>query len=94
MGWFSIAYTAHVSETRFQRIISFLRSRRSRQFRHTTPVPSFGNLDAPLLVVGLAPGLKGANQTGRPFTGDYAGIILYNALLKFEITQAHPLPHV
>lgn len=47
------------------------------------PVPSFGALDAELLVVGLAPGLKGANQTGRPFTADYAGIILYNALLKF-----------
>lgn len=46
------------------------------------PVPSFGGLDAEFLVVGLAPGLKGANQTGRPFTGDYAGIILYNALLK------------
>lgn len=46
------------------------------------PVPSFGALNARLLVVGLAPGLKGANQTGRPFTGDYAGIILYNALLK------------
>src|SRR3546814_7877725 len=37
------------------------------------PVPAFGPLDARLLVVGLAPGLKGANRTGRPFTGDYAG---------------------
>ena len=46
------------------------------------PVPSFGSLDAEFLVVGLAPGLKGANQTGRPFTGDYAGIILYNSLAK------------
>jgi len=46
------------------------------------PVPSFGPLDAEFLVVGLAPGLKGANQTGRPFTGDFAGIILYNALLN------------
>jgi uracil-DNA glycosylase family 4 len=46
------------------------------------PVPSFGELDAELLVVGLAPGLKGANQTGRPFTGDYAGIILYSSLEK------------
>lgn len=43
-------------------------------------VPSFGSLDAALLVVGLAPGLKGANQTGRPFTGDYAGDVLYPAL--------------
>lgn len=49
---------------------------------YNAPVPSFGPLDAKLLVVGLAPGLTGANQTGRPFTGDYAGIILYGALLK------------
>lgn len=47
------------------------------------PVRSFGGLDAQLLVVGLAPGLKGANQTGRPFTGDYAGLVLYAALQKF-----------
>lgn len=45
-------------------------------------VPSFGSLDASVLVVGLAPGLKGANATGRPFTGDYAGDILYDALAK------------
>ncbi len=44
------------------------------------PVPSFGNLDAQVLVVGLAPGLNGANQTGRPFTNDYAGDILYPVL--------------
>ena len=46
------------------------------------PVPSFGALDAEFLVVGLAPGLQGANATGRPFTGDYAGDILYMSLLK------------
>jgi uracil-DNA glycosylase family 4 len=45
-----------------------------------SPVPSFGALDAPLLIVGLAPGLKGANRTGRPFTGDYAGDLLYDTL--------------
>lgn len=45
-------------------------------------VPPFGAIDASLLVVGLAPGLKGANQTGRPFTGDFAGDILYGALKK------------
>ena len=45
-------------------------------------VPPFGSLDAQMLVVGLAPGLKGANATGRPFTGDYAGIVLYEALAK------------
>jgi uracil-DNA glycosylase len=47
------------------------------------PVPSFGNHNAELLIVGLAPGLRGANRTGRPFTGDYAGGLLYNTLRKF-----------
>jgi uracil-DNA glycosylase family 4 len=47
------------------------------------PVPSFGTLDAELLIVGLAPGLKGANFSGRPFTGDYAGDLLYPTLIKF-----------
>jgi uracil-DNA glycosylase family 4 len=46
-------------------------------------VPSFGPVDARLLVVGLAPGVRGANRTGRPFTGDFAGILLYATLLKF-----------
>jgi uracil-DNA glycosylase len=50
---------------------------------HNAPVPSFGGLDAPLLVVGLAPGLRGANRTGRPFTGDYAGVLLYQTLLRY-----------
>lgn len=45
------------------------------------PVPSFGSRDAWLLIVGLAPGLRGANRTGRPFTGDFAGILLYETLL-------------
>lgn len=47
------------------------------------PVPSFGSSSARLLIVGLAPGLRGANRTGRPFTGDYAGVLLYKTLLKF-----------
>jgi len=46
------------------------------------PVPSFGASDARLLIVGLAPGLQGANRTGRPFTGDYAGDLLYSTLLE------------
>ncbi|MFZ4542140.1 MAG: uracil-DNA glycosylase [Rickettsiales bacterium] len=45
-------------------------------------VPPFGELDARMLVVGLAPGLKGANASGRPFTGDFAGVVLYAALAK------------
>ncbi len=47
------------------------------------PVEPFGSLDAEVLVVGLAPGLNGANQTNRPFTGDYAGDVLYPVLLKY-----------
>ncbi|GFZ80192.1 uracil-DNA glycosylase [Elstera cyanobacteriorum] len=47
-----------------------------------SPVPSWGDIGAGLLIIGLAPGLKGANQTGRPFTGDYAGDTLYGALLR------------
>jgi len=49
---------------------------------HNAPVPSFGPLDASLLIVGLAPGQKGANRTGRPFTGDHAGDLLYATLLR------------
>ncbi|MGH6874855.1 MAG: uracil-DNA glycosylase [Aestuariivirgaceae bacterium] len=51
------------------------------------PVPSFGDPDARLLVVGLAPGLRGANRTGRPFTGDYAGMLLYSTLLAFGFAR-------
>jgi uracil-DNA glycosylase family 4 len=54
---------------------------------HNAPVPSFGGTDARLLIVGLAPGLKGANRTGRPFTGDYAGELLYSTLLKFGFAE-------
>lgn len=51
--------------------------------KFNAPVPAFGDLDAALLVVGLAPGLKGANFSGRPFTGDYAGDLLYKTLGDF-----------
>jgi uracil-DNA glycosylase len=74
------------------------------EFRHTwrkqeptwfnAPVPSFGPVDARVLIVGLAPGLQGANRTGRPFTGDYAGVLLYETLLRYGFAQgeygAHP----
>lgn len=52
-------------------------------------VPSFGNDDAELLVIGLAPGLTGANRTGRPFTGDWAGDLLYETLGKFDLTDGN-----
>jgi len=51
------------------------------------PVPSFGDPDARLLIVGLAPGLKGANRTGRPFTGDYAGELLYGSLKRHGLAR-------
>ena len=51
------------------------------------PVPSFGPLDARLLIVGLAPGLQGANRTGRPFTGDYAGDLLYETLARYGFAR-------
>ena len=54
---------------------------------HNRPVPSFGGLDARLLIVGLAPGLTGANRTGRPFTGDFAGGLLYSTLVKFGFAK-------
>jgi len=51
------------------------------------PVPSFGLLDASLLIVGMAPGVRGANRTGRPFTGDHAGLLLYNTLLAQDFAR-------
>jgi uracil-DNA glycosylase family 4 len=51
------------------------------------PVASFGPIDAHLLIVGLAPGLQGANRTGRPFTGDYAGVLLYETLASYGFTR-------
>ena len=62
-------------------------NRRKYPTWHNAPVPAFGGLDARLLVVGLAPGLKGANRTGRPFTGDYAGDLLYATLKKFSFAR-------
>ncbi len=51
------------------------------------PAPSFGDPDARLLVVGLAPGRQGANRTGRPFTGDHAGVLLYDTLVRFGFAR-------
>ncbi len=54
---------------------------------HNKPVPAFGDLSSRLLIVGLAPGRMGANRTGRPFTGDYAGDLLYPSLLKVGLAK-------
>jgi uracil-DNA glycosylase family 4 len=70
------------------RLVAFRAANRTAQPGWSNaPVPAFGPLDARLLVVGLAPGLKGANRTGRPFTGDYAGDLLYPTLIKFGFAR-------
>jgi uracil-DNA glycosylase family 4 len=61
--------------------------RRRERAWFNAPVPSFGPAAARLLIVGLAPGLQGANRTGRPFTGDYAGVLLYGTLAQFGFAR-------
>jgi len=69
---------------RCSRLASFLQQGRAQYPRyHCAPVAAFGDPDPLLLVVGLAPGFHGANATGRPFTGDYAGVLLYATLHAF-----------
>jgi len=70
------------------RLVEFRRKNQEKfpEF-YNGPVRPFGPLDASLLIVGLAPGLKGANATGRPFTGDYAGDLLYDTLKKFGFAK-------
>src|SRR5215510_3116991 len=73
---------------RCPRLVAFRQSWRSRQPTwHNAPVPAFGPVAARLLIVGLAPGLQGANRTGRPFTGDYAGDLLYATLARFGFSR-------
>ena len=70
---------------RLQAFREAVRAREPNWFN--SPVPSFGDPDAQLLIVGLAPGLQGANRTGRPFTGDYAGDLLYATLIEFGFAR-------
>jgi uracil-DNA glycosylase family 4 len=77
------------------RLMAFREEARARQPDwFNAPVPSFGGADARLLIVGLAPGLQGANRTGRPFTGDFAGDLLYATLIEYGfargVYQARP----
>jgi uracil-DNA glycosylase family 4 len=75
--------------TRCPRLARFLEAtRRSHADYWARPVPSFGALAPRLLLVGLAPGMHGANRTGRPFTGDYAGILLYRTLYELGLASA------
>jgi uracil-DNA glycosylase family 4 len=74
---------------RCPRLAGFLDDvRRRYPAYHARPVPSFGDAGTRLLVVGLAPGLHGANATGRPFTGDFAGILLFETLHEFGFASA------
>ncbi|MDE2305353.1 MAG: uracil-DNA glycosylase [Gammaproteobacteria bacterium] len=74
---------------RCPRLAGFLDEIRLRNPQyHCAPVPSFGDERARVLIVGLAPGMHGANRTGRPFTGDHAGILLYATLHRFGFASA------
>ncbi len=70
--------------TRCHRLVRYLRQvKKQHPDYYCAPVPSFGVSHPYLLIVGLAPGKHGANRTGRPFTGDYAGILLYKSLHRY-----------
>jgi uracil-DNA glycosylase family 4 len=74
---------------RCPRLAGFLGEvRRERADYFCKPVPAFGDMAARLLIVGLAPGKHGANRTGRPFTGDFAGILLYSTLHRFGLASS------
>ena len=73
---------------RCPRLVAFRENQRAAEPAwHNAPVPSFGGLDSRLLIIGLAPGLRGANRTGRPFTGDFAGDLLYATLVDFGFAR-------
>jgi uracil-DNA glycosylase len=75
---------------RCPRLVDFRKAWREREPDwFNAPVASFGPADARLLIVGLAPGLRGANRTGRPFTGDYAGDLLYGTLSEFGFARGN-----
>lgn len=71
-----------------QRLVKFLDEVKvSYPDYHARPVPAFGDVAPKLLIIGLAPGMHGANRTGRPFTGDFAGILLYKTLYKYGFSS-------
>ena len=83
-----------------ERLVDFRKTFESREKRHeefddywAKPVPGFGDASGRLLVIGLAPGAHGANRTGRPFTGDYAGRVLYGALFRHGFSDRSESSH-
>src|SRR5687767_5654378 len=73
--------------TRCPRLAGYLADIRQRYPDYwSRPVPSYGAAEPAILIIGLAPGLHGANRTGRPFTGDFAGILLYESLFELGLS--------
>jgi uracil-DNA glycosylase len=73
---------------RCPRLVAYRETLRAKERAwFNAPVPSFGPVDARVLIVGLAPGVQGANRTGRPFTGDYAGVLLYETLGRYGFAR-------
>ena len=71
-----------------QRLVNFLNEVKiNYPDYHARPVPDFGDISPKLLIIGLAPGMHGANRTGRPFTGDFAGVLLYQTLYKYGFSN-------
>ncbi|MBB88407.1 MAG: SPO1 DNA polymerase [Xanthomonadales bacterium] len=84
-----MAESFHPDCARCPRLVEFrAQSRADHPGYYGRAVPSFGPESAPLLIVGLAPGMHGANATGRPFTGDYAGILLYQTLYDLGLASS------
>ncbi len=72
------------------RLVTYrLKNRKDQPDWHNAPVESAGPLDAQLLIAGLAPGRRGANRTGRPFTGDFAGDLLYSTLIEYGFAKGN-----
>ncbi len=81
--------------TRCPRLVAFrTENERKEPQWFNGAVPSFGTANGRLLIVGLAPGRNGANRTGRPFTGDYAGDLLYETLLRYDFAKGEYLARV
>ena len=83
-----IDQVAPLSCQKCSRLTKYLgRSKQENPNWFNAPVPSFGSINAQILILGLAPGLRGANRTGRPFTGDFAGEVLYHTLLSHGLAS-------